>query len=456
VIKSNQKKYNLLREEFNVFTFENFHYYDNQESLEVVFQFNMADRFLFQPSLSIPNKGRFKLSLPKETLDVLVFNIGMIELISYWKASCAPTIKIKPFLLTKEQQNFWRKLYFNGLGEFFYTNGIQNDPDTFVKIETDSLHHTNKFNLSTDQERVIIPVGGGKDSVVTLELLGKACKALPFVVNPRKATTETTRIAGFAENQVLVVNRTLDSKLLDLNENGFLNGHTPFSALLGFVSVLSAALTGAKYIALSNESSANEPTTAAGINHQYSKTYEFEKDFRGYLADFITDDIEYFSFLRPLNEYGIARLFSGFPRYFKAFKSCNTGSKSDLWCGTCSKCLFTYIILSPFIDSGELKQIFGKDLFEDESLIPVLRELTGAKPIKPFECVGTTDEVVKALDDAVNNRRTKLPPLLEYFVSELYPLKNQLASPDTIAQAFDSNHFLNDRFLHLLKSGIHG
>jgi UDP-N-acetyl-alpha-D-muramoyl-L-alanyl-L-glutamate epimerase len=456
VIKNNQKKYNLLRDEFDVFTFENFQYNDTQESLEVVFQFNMADRFNFQPRLSIPNRGRYNRSLPRETLDALVFNIGMIELISYWKAACPPKIIIKPFRLTHEQQNFWKKLYFNGLGEFFYTNGIQNDPDTFVKIESQSNNRASKFKLPTDPNRVIIPVGGGKDSVVTLELLGKECDAVPFVMNPGKAITETTRIAGFSGNQVMVVNRTLDSGLLQLNEKGFLNGHTPFSALLGFVSLLTAAMTESKYIALSNESSANEPTTSEGINHQYSKSYAFEKDFRCYVTDFMTDDIEYFSFLRPMNEYGIARIFSGLSRYFKVFRSCNAGSKSDLWCGACSKCLFTFIILSPFIDSGKLEQIFGKDLFEDESLIPVLRELSGAEQVKPFECVGTTDEVITALNEAVKNRNTKLPSLLEYFVSEIYPLKAPLPVYDTIANAFDHNHFLNDRFLAILKSGIHG
>ena len=117
----------------------------------------------------------------------------------------------------------------------------------------------------------------------------------------------------------------------------------------------------------------------------------FEKDFREYISKFITPDINYFSFLRPLNEYGIARLFSGFPEYLPVFKSCNIGSKTDSWCCKCPKCLFVFIILSPFIDKDELVKVFGKDIFQDPDLLKYFDELTGVSIVKPFECVGTID-----------------------------------------------------------------
>jgi UDP-N-acetyl-alpha-D-muramoyl-L-alanyl-L-glutamate epimerase len=456
VIKSNQKKYNLLRDEFPVFTFENYNYYDNEGALEVVYNFNISEKLFFKPSLSIPTPHLLRQIFPKKIIDTLIFNIGMIELVSYWKATCSPKIFIKPFSLTKEQIHFWKKIYFNGLGEFFFTNGIENEQDNFAEIEFSSDQVASRFTLLTDPEKVIVPVGGGKDSSVTLELLRKNCGVIPFILNPGKAAIETTRIAGYSNEQVVVGNRMVDPKLLELNDQGFLNGHTPFSALLGFVSLLIAALSGSKYIALSNESSANEPTTPSGVNHQYSKSYEYEKDFRRYVSDFMTDDFEYFSFLRPLNEYGIARLFSGFPQYFDAFRSCNAGSKTGSWCGACSKCLFTYIILSPFIEATKLEQIFGKDLFEEASLIPLLRELTGTEPTKPFDCVGTTDEVVTALYAIVKSKQGDLPLLLSYFIKNIAPLKPPLSNSIAIGRSYDSNHSLNERFLNILKSASHG
>jgi UDP-N-acetyl-alpha-D-muramoyl-L-alanyl-L-glutamate epimerase len=454
MIKRNQKKYNLLRNEFAYFTFENYQYNDKIDSLEVVYHFNLSGRFMFHPTLSIPTNGLFRQPLPKKVLDTLLFNVGMIELVSYWKATCSPKIIIKPFMLTKQQISFWKKLYFNGLGEFFYTNGIQNSPDNFVEIESVPGESTSRFSLPSGKQRVIVPVGGGKDSAVTLELLRSEFETIPFILNPGKAAYNVTQVAGFASNQVIIAKRTVDPALLELNDKGFLNGHTPFSALIGFVSVLIATLTGSKFIALSNESSANEPTVEPGINHQYTKSYEFEKDFREYVSAFMTDDIEYFSFLRPLNEYGIGRLFSGFPQYFDPFRSCNAGSKTGSWCGACSKCLFTFIILSPFIEPGKLTQIFGKDLLADEALIPVLRQLTGTEPVKPFDCVGTTEEVVAALYDATNHRNEELPVLLKYFISEIAPVKPPPAHAGTVVQSFDNNHFLNERFLGILKSAI--
>jgi UDP-N-acetyl-alpha-D-muramoyl-L-alanyl-L-glutamate epimerase len=456
VIKSNQKKYKTLRDEFPVFTFEKYYYYDREDALEVVFHFNIGEKLSFKSSLAVQKSPVLRHTLPNAIIDTLIFNIGMIELLSYWKLTCSPKILIKPFRLTQEQIHFWKKIYFMGLGEFFFTNGIENEQDSFVNLECTSDRVASRFTLFTDPEMVSVPVGGGKDSSVTLEILRKHRVVIPFILNPGKAATETTRIAGYSDKQVILGQRTLDKKLLELNEQGFLNGHTPFSALLGFITLLTAACSGSKYIALSNESSANEPTTASGVNHQYSKSYEYEKDFRRYVAEYMTSDIDYFSFLRPLNEYGIARLFSGFPQYFDAFRSCNVGSKSGSWCGTCSKCLFTYIILSPFIEQTKLAQIFGKDLFEDASLIPLLRELTGTESTKPFECVGTTDEVVTALYDIVNKRQGDLPAFLSYFIKEIAPLKPPLSGSGSIGNSFDNNHFLDESFLKILKTAIHG
>lgn len=177
------------------------------------------------------------------------------------------------------------------------------------------------------------------------------------------------------------------------------------------------------------------------INHQYSKSIAFEKDFRDYVYNYINEDINYYSFLRPLSELQIALLFSQFSAYFPVFKSCNVGSKTDIWCCNCSKCLFTFIILSPFLSPTVLKTIFSVNLFDKENLIPTLQELIGETEAKPFECVGTIEEVCIALCESIQQYKT-LPPLLHYFknTSHYQTFKN-ISIQDVLATS-ELNHFL--------------
>ena len=389
-----QNKYNSLRETYHFFRFQRYDYTLENEQLSVKYYFSLDDKYFFTPSFDIPKRKFYDFNnLNNSQLDVILFNIGMIELISYWKLACPKRVYIQPFKLDDNQIRWWKKLYFNGLGEFFYLNGIKENVNDFMEIINESEKSCDKINIQL-KESTLVPVGGGKDSVVTLELLKNKMPIIPLIINPRGATTECVSTAGFSEEQVAVIKRTLDPTMLKMNNEGFLNGHTPFSAMLAFYTLLIGFLTNSKYIALSNESSANEPTVPdTEVNHQYSKSVAFENDFRNYVNEYISSDIQYFSFLRPINELQIASLFAKNKDYYKVFKSCNVGSKTDSWCGKCPKCLFTYIIMSPFISEEELKDIFGKNLLNDNDLLPTLKQLKGEAEVKPFECVGTIEEV---------------------------------------------------------------
>ena len=406
---SKQKSYNLYRMMFPEFIYESFQYDVQSDGLHIAFCFRLNESICFEPTAFIPcrpflNFGR----LNKDTLDMLVFHIGMIELISYWKAYCPPTVVVKPFRLDAKQVEFWKKLYYNGLGEFFYTNGIRATQDDFLNFRFEGSCAAapiaqRLFSSDNGQGRAegthIVPIGGGKDSVVTLEIISQHERPLPLIMNPRGATEACVACAGYTMDDVLVIKRTIHPRLLELNRQGALNGHTPFSAMLAFYTLLASALTGCRpNIALSNENSANESTVAGSyVNHQYSKSLEFENDFRRYVYEYLSPEYNYYSFLRPLSELQIASLFSRHTKYHPVFKSCNVGSKEDIWCGHCAKCLFAYIILSPFMEPERLNAVFGKNMLDDISLQHEFLQLTGNAETKPFECVGTVSEVNSAL-----------------------------------------------------------
>lgn len=456
-----QLHYEALRREYPLFIYESFSIEDDAGGLKIQFEFKVGEKYCFRPQIHIPSHPAFTTKLSGSLLESLVFHIGMVEMISYWKAFCSQRILVKPFALDEGQQQWWKKLFLHGLGEFFFTNGITVSGDELLDFEfSKGASPIQKLHSPLLNRRVLVPVGGGKDSAVTLELLRQfSADNLAVVVNQRGATRQVLEAAGYQAGQVIDIHRSIDPLLLELNQQGFLNGHTPFSALLAFVCSLAGCLSGSRYIALSNESSANEPSIpGTTINHQYSKSLEFERDFRNYFSSNIFEGLEYFSFLRPLNELQIAALFSRIKYVHPVFKSCNAGSKTDSWCGKCSKCLFTFIILSPFLTQTEMLKIFGQDLFEDKSLISLMDQLSGASENKPFECVGTLDEVNISLTHAVNERKmlkeTSLPALLEHYAKgELY---REYCRQDLTRglKAWHEPHFLKKPFDELLENAL--
>ena len=171
-----------------------------------------------------------------------------------------------------------------------------------------------------------------------------------------------------------------------------------------------AILTGKRDVVMSNEQSANEPTLhydGVAINHQYSKSQEFERDYQAFLRGSLGERVRYYSFLRPLSEVRIGELFAriGFEKYKRVFSSCNRafvhGSDRMSWCGECSKCAFVFIALTPFIPREELEAVWGgKNLLLDPGLETTYRKLLGIEGDKPLDCVGDIKESRAAMHEA--------------------------------------------------------
>lgn len=441
------KTFNELRELYPNFIYDKYEYKIEDGILKINYFFDIPNLIKFNPTLEI--KLIKDIELNDSYLKSLIFHIGLIEVISYVKATCSPNIIIKAGYLDSNQISWFKKLYYYGLGEFMYVNDINITEDKLFNFVIEG----EKLNLLKNNYRGVgnlIPVGGGKDSVVTLELLKNEDNNC-FILNPKEANLNCALKAGYSNNEIIIVKRTIDQNLIELNKQGFLNGHTPFSSLLAFITYLVAYLYNKKNIILSNEASANEATViGTKINHQYSKTYEFENDFNNYTSKYFNLDIKYFSLLRPLTEYQIGMLFSRYEKYHSVFKSCNVGSKSTIWnwCCECPKCLFVYIILSPFLYKEKLVNIFGQDLYEREDLLKTFIELLGFGETKPFECVGTYGEVRYAISLLIE-KQDHLPYLLKYY-KEHYPLELE----EKYELKFNNMHNLDEHFLNIIKEEL--
>lgn len=405
------------------FIYQNYFYKIRGGNLEISFVFKMEpENIYFRPKIIIKNTSE-----PKMNLDNLVFHLGLMEIPTYWKAAMAPEITIEAGYLNKEQIRWWKDLIIKGMSQFFYENKIDWRKPNFLQIKCGDLARSHLVRFEGKlKNRYLVPFAGGRDSIVTLEKLKKEGEDISlFTVNPIAKIQKTVKVSGIKKQ--IVVKRVIDKKLLDLNKKGYFNGHTPFTSLLSFASLLCAAIFDYKNIVFSLEKSANEGNIrylGKMINHQWAKSSEFEKMFQYYCKKYLVKNINYFSYLRNYGELEISRMLTKYPQYFPVFSSCNAGMKigsrgvlqaEKRWCGNCPKCLFVYMSLYPYLEKKELNKIFGTDIFENKKLLPVIRNLIGQGSHKPFECVGTYKESRKAFKLSFEKARKsgKMPSLLK-------------------------------------------
>jgi len=392
----------------------------------------------------------------KAFVDHLVFSIGLIEMVSYWKATCSPEIHVACGHLSKGQQKWWKYLYYHGLGEFFYLNKIDTNEIDFVEftcVQKPKFDKIERFKPS--EKKLLLPIGGGKDSLASVSILSKTKdEKFYLLMNPTKAAKDSVKSATKRyKEQTVFIKRVIDKQLLELNAKGYLNGHTPFSAMLAWYTTLTSVFTKTKFSCLSNEASANEPTIiGTNINHQYSKTIDFEKNYNAYLRRYVNPHYVYQSLLRPLNEFQIVSIFSQSEKNLKIFKSCNVGSKQDKWCCDCSKCLFVAILLAAHIGIERTRKVFGIDILDQKNLKKDFLELIGQADTKPFECIGTIDEILVSITLIKQNEPAyfKKQFLLRYFgkhFSSLYASPKEITK---IIETFFRGHRLNSYFKKLV------
>ncbi|WP_203834456.1 hypothetical protein [Winogradskya humida] len=318
--------------------------------------------------------------------------------VSYYKVGAPARIEA-PKAVTAEAQALFSALYSKGLGEYAYVNQLPYVLDMTVTVP--GLSDPAAL-IDNAEGRPLSAVGGGKDSIVTLEILRAAgLDPVPFSVNPNPVIVNVNAASGIP---ALAARRKLDPHLFELNKAGARNGHIPVTAINSLIAIATAVLHGLGPVVMSNERSASDPNliwNGHEINHQWSKGLAAEGLLRDAVISYVGLTEPYFSLLRSLSELHIAQLFARFDAYDDVVTSCNKAFKlhdpTARWCGDCPKCRFVALAMAPAMPRERLTRIFGTDLFADPAQVPGYLELLGIDAHKPFECVGEVEESLVAL-----------------------------------------------------------
>jgi UDP-N-acetyl-alpha-D-muramoyl-L-alanyl-L-glutamate epimerase len=322
--------------------------------------------------------------------------------LSYYKAGAARRVDVGGTPLGLAGEKLLAAALREGLGEFAFRNDLPLD-DVVISGGT----AVTPASIILDPERVLVPFGGGIDSVVTTSLLADHLDQTLFVVSPssgRFAPLEAT--AAVTGLEIVRATRTLDPQLL--SDEPFFHGHVPVTAMVTLLAAVAAVASGRGGVVMSNEhsaSAANLHWNDLEVNHQWSKSLAAEILIAEALSERIGDQLTVASFLRDRSEIWVAQAFSELPHYHPVFRSCNRAfaqareRRLDSWCGECDKCLFINLMLAPFLSRAALLDIFHHEPLSDERLSDQLRVLVGVGvAFKPFECVGDPDESAAALD----------------------------------------------------------
>ena len=334
--------------------------------------------------------------------------LAIIEAFSYWKALCSPVIEVALPAPDAAELDWWRSFWPGAMGEFFYRNGIDYTVPGFLDIRAAAGPEpagSEPAGPGRDERAVTAPplvmFSGGKDSLALARIVtsGGAVPADFFLYNP------VARQWGLAESlahggRFLEVRRTILAELLRLNAAGHPNGHTPFSAYLAIAAMLAGYLRGTGFVVAGNSRSDDEPNVESylghPVNHQWTKSYEFESALAAYRDRWLPGAPGYSSPLRPLYELQIIASLSGDIDGYLRTASCNR-VKGEGWCRSCAKCAWVFLATAALFGHDLAVRKTGGDMFADPALAGVYAEMVGLTGSKPFECTGTEEEVRTAI-----------------------------------------------------------
>lgn len=391
------------------FNYLNYHLGDDQQAVDFHYEIQRGDTtFYLTETLKFPVKLK-KLNAQQASLKALHLALG----ISYYKIFLPGQIT-HPYKMELGETEFWNGVFRNGLGEFLYVNKL--NPEDLAKFSPQNGTLLQPEDLEVN-DSALLGLGGGKDSIVAGELLKSIdLQVSGFVMATGKQVGQTKAVAEAMGVDLLVIERKLDKKLLELQEEpGAFKGHIPISLIFGLVGTALAVATDKKYIVVANEASASIPRVRGefgAVNHQWSKSFDFEKRLQKYVQGNISPSLTYFSAIRQLTSVGVAKIFANWPQYFEKFTSDNyvfrinpSKRPNSRWSLESPKSLSSFILLAPWISEPEMLRIFGRDFLSEPSLEKLFLELIGLEGEPPLDCVGTVDELILSLNLLANQNK---------------------------------------------------
>ena len=421
------------RARFDPGAFESFRFTAREldERGRVTLRYALDDEIAFTEVFDLPlgDPDRRLDEAQRRRVDGLLALLHWVAGVSYFKTALPPKVLCETGDPPPAVTSLLEALYSEGLAELAFTNGLPRLPrPSFARGASSTRPVAAPETLAqSSPQRVLVPVGGGKDSAVALEIVRRAVQELAlFSLGDAPPIARTVAVAGLPR---LLARRTLDPGLPALNAAGALNGHVPITAIVSCVALLAAALNGFDAVAMANERSAsagNVVWDGVEVNHQFSKGLAAEQLLRAALAESAAG-LQLFSVLRPASELAIARAFARMERYHGAFTSCNAIFRLDpalraaSWCCECPKCRFVFLALAPFSEPAHLRSIFGRDLLDEDGQFEGFALLTATGGHKPFECVGEEHESVAAIRLLAQDERWRDQRVVARLAAEVLP-----------------------------------
>ena len=352
--------------------------------------------------------------------------LHLIAGVSYYKAAVPREIRIDSYAIDADTAAFLTEVYENGLGEFAYRNGL--DLRGKIRFPAERVAPAADAPALGLSSHALVAIGGGKDSLVSIEALRAA--GIAQTVSWIGSSPLIRACAERTELPLLNISRQLAPELFEMNKQGAWNGHIPVTAVNSAILAVAALLVGADQVVFSNERSASYGSLIPGtgeVNHQWSKGWQFERDFARHLRERVAADLKYYSLLRPFSELAVARQFARLDRYDGHFSSCNRNfhilgeRPAQRWCGVCPKCHFVFLALAPFMPKPRLLNIFGRNLLDEAEQAPGFDALLEYQDHKPFECVGEGKESRAAMAALAQSPSWREDALVARFRREILP-----------------------------------
>ena len=454
---------------FDATAFEAFRFVSREldERGHVTLRYALDEEIFFVEELDLPVELAGSRAAEPEQLQGLLSLLHWVAGVSYFKAALPPALSCETGAPPPAVAELLEALYSEGLAELAYGNRLQQLPrPSFPRAPGpaagDGSPAAGESGPAADESattatagsalgeatprRLLVPVGGGKDSVVALEIARRAgCELSLFSIGDAAPIAHTVAVAGLPR---LLAARKLDPGLRALNEAGALNGHVPITAIVMCAALLTAALNGFDAVAMANErsaSSGNVVWDGVEVNHQFSKGLRVERLLSAALAQ-VAPGMSCFSILRPASELAIARAFARMERYHGAFTSCNALFRLDpelrasSWCCDCPKCRFVFLALAPFSEPEHMREIFGRDLLDEEGQFEGFALLTATGGHKPFECVGEEQESLAAMRLLARDERWSGHPVVRRLAAEVLPrFADDAGDPETVLALSDEH-----------------